>query len=75
MVVLALGCARGTPAQSPENVPSSRCPFGNTSYDNGERVCDHGRELECRERIQLSNPGWYPTGKSCMPGEPAATSS
>jgi hypothetical protein len=80
IIVIALsviGCAGAepTPAASPGTVPSSRCPFGDRSYPNGERVCDKGREFQCAERIQLTDPGWYPTGKACEAGEPPATTS
>jgi hypothetical protein len=74
--LVVLGCGGSEPAaQSPESVPPTRCPFGDKSYPNGERVCDHGRELECRDRIKANEPGWWPTGKACESGEPPATSS
>jgi hypothetical protein len=77
IALFAIGCAGAepTPAASPGTVPSSRCPFGVRSYPSGERVCDHGHEFECRVRIELTEPGWHPTGKNCEAGEPPATSS
>jgi hypothetical protein len=76
LAFVGLGCGSSDPgARSPASVPPNRCPFGEASYPNGERVCDHGRELECRERIKPNEPGWWPTGKDCKPGDPPATSS
>ena len=71
VTVILVGCARGSPrTRGPESVPSTRCPLGNASYPNGERICDHGRELECRVRSNLKESGWWPTGKACRAGEP-----
>jgi hypothetical protein len=78
VALAVIGCAGSEPTPNTSHggyVPPNRCPFGNASYPNGERVCDHGRELECRDRMKLSEPGWFPTGKACEPGEPPATSS
>jgi hypothetical protein len=75
LAFVAAGCA-GTPpaAQVPESVPSSRCPFADASYPNGERICDRGQEMVCRTRGRLDENGWYPTGNACQAGEPLVTS-
>lgn len=79
LALLALVACGNEPApKSPGVLTGTRCAFGEQSYPSGERVCQNGHEMECREDANSKPSGtasWLDTGKACKSGEPAAVPS
>ena len=60
-------------AATSADLTGRRCSFGQKSYPTLERICDHGREMECREDVTPEKlAGWVATGAACKSGEPQA---
>ena len=69
-LVLAACAANGPGAVSAGVLTGRRCAFGNRSYPTDERICDAGREMECREDVTPEKlAGWVATGSACKSGE------
>jgi hypothetical protein len=72
-LVFAACGGNGPSAVSADVLTGTRCAFGQTSYQNRERICDTGREMECREDATPNKlSGWVATGSACKSGEPQA---
>jgi hypothetical protein len=72
-LVFAACAGRDPAAVSADVLTGTRCAFGQKSYPSQERICDNGREMQCREDVTPSKlAGWVATGAACKSGEPQA---